>query len=76
MMEELQALLDGLNDDEQAVVLAVAIESARKMLHGAKKYGHWSPATDTRDWEEEARQESIDRRNYEEMARRQRAVRR
>jgi hypothetical protein len=69
------ALLDGLNEDERAVVLDVALRSARKMHHGRRKYGEWRMDTDDRDWMEEAAQEADDLANYAAMARRQRARR-
>lgn len=74
-LDVLIALLDGLNEDERAVVLDVALRSARKMHHGRRKYGPWDPETDTRDWMEEQAQEADDLANYAAMARRQRARR-
>jgi len=68
-------ILEDLNADERAVVLDVALRSARKMLHGRRKYGEWQAATDTRDWNEEASQEADDIANYLAMARRHRASR-
>lgn len=72
---DLLDILEQLNPDERAVVLDVATRSARKMLHGRRKYGEWQAATDTRDWNEEASQEADDIANYLAMARRQSQVR-
>lgn len=72
---EFSAILDCLNADERAVVMDVALRSARKVLAGRQKYGPMDLAADPRNWLEEASQEADDLANYYAMARRQRALR-
>lgn len=74
-LDAFAALLDGLNGDERAVVLDVAMRSVRKVIAGRLKYGPMDLARDPRDWLEEASQEADDLANYYAMARRQRHVR-
>lgn len=75
MMEELQALLDGLNEDEQAVVMDVARGLARRMLTGRQRYAPLQLDTDPRDWVREAREEMLDGAAYLACALVQRARR-
>lgn len=63
-VQALEALLDGLNEDERAVVLDVAIGLAERMLTGRKRYAPLALATDPRDWVKEAREEMLDGAAY------------
>lgn len=63
-LDALEAILDGLNDDERAVVLDVAIGLAQRMATGRKRYAPLDLASDKRDWVREAREEMLDGAAY------------
>ena len=65
---ELVAILDRLNDDEQQVVLDVALVIARRMMTGRERYAPLDLALDRRDWTAEAFEEAVDGAAYLSMA--------
>lgn len=63
-LDALEAILAGLNEDERAVVLDVAIGLAQRMATGRQRYAPLDLASDKRDWVREAREEMLDGAAY------------
>jgi hypothetical protein len=68
--DELVGLLDELNDDERAPLLALA----RRIYAGRRQYGALNLATDGRDFQRERLEEQLDGLAYSVWAERRRAI--
>jgi hypothetical protein len=64
---ELDAILHDLNEEEQAVVINIALKVGRRVLLGRQQYGALNLATDRRNWRDEIEAELLDGNIYVEF---------